>query len=79
MRHPRGKRLPQGRGQLIDTVSIRQRPAEATSRSVPGHWEGDLVLGKRPSAVLTLVERTSRSVVLVALPAGWRATRSARP
>jgi IS30 family transposase len=73
MRHPRGKRLPQGRGQLIDTVSIHQRPAEATSRSVPGHWEGDLVLGKRPSAVLTLVERTSRSVVLVALPAGWRA------
>jgi IS30 family transposase len=73
MRHPRGKRLPQGRGQLIDTVSIRQRPAEATSRSVPGHWEGDLVLGRRPSAVLTLVERTSRSVVLVALPAGWRA------
>jgi IS30 family transposase len=73
MRHPRGKRLPQGRGQLIDTVSIRQRPAEATSRSVPGHWEGDLVLGRRPSAVLTLVERTSRSVLVVALPAGWRA------
>jgi IS30 family transposase len=73
MRYPRGKRLPQGRGQLIDTVSIRQRPTEANSRSVPGHWEGDLVLGKRPSAVLTLVERTSRSVVLVALPAGWRA------
>jgi IS30 family transposase len=73
MRHPRGKRLPQGRGQLLDTVSIRQRPAEADGRTVPGHWEGDLVLGKRPSAVLTLVERTSRSVVLVALPAGWRA------
>jgi IS30 family transposase len=73
MRHPRGKRLPQGRGQLINTVSIRQRPAEANGRLVPGHWEGDLVLGKRPSAVLTLVERTSRSVVLVALPAGWRA------
>jgi IS30 family transposase len=73
MRHPRGKRLPQGRGQLIETVSIRQRPAEADGRSVPGHWEGDLVLGRRPSAVLTLVERTSRSVVLVALPGGWRA------
>jgi IS30 family transposase len=73
MRHPRGKRLPQGRGQLLDTISIRQRPAEATSRLVPGHWEGDLVLGRRPSAVLTLVERTSRAVVLVALPVGWRA------
>jgi IS30 family transposase len=73
MRHPRGRRLPQGRGQLINTVSIRQRPAEADDRTVPGHWEGDLVLGKRPSAVLTLVERTSRAVMLVALPAGWRA------
>jgi IS30 family transposase len=73
MRHPRGKRLPQGRGQLLDTIPISQRPAEADQRTVPGHWEGDLVLGKRPSAVLTLVERTSRSVLLVALPAGWRA------
>jgi IS30 family transposase len=62
-----------GRGQLIDTISISRRPAEADERTVPGHWEGDLVLGKRPSAVLTLVERTSRSIVLVALPAGWRA------
>jgi IS30 family transposase len=75
MRHPRGKRLPQGRGQLIDTIPIHQRPAEADGRQVPGHWEGDLVLGKRPSAVLTLVERTSRSVLLVALPAGWRANQ----
>jgi len=73
MRHPRGKRLPQGRGQLLNTISIHQGPAEADGRKVPGHWEGDLVLGKRPSAVLTLVERTSGSVVLVALPAGWRA------
>jgi IS30 family transposase len=73
MRHPRGKRLPQGRGQFLGTISIHQRPAEADDRKVPGHWEGDLVLGKRPSAVLTLVERTSRSVLLVALPAGWRA------
>jgi IS30 family transposase len=70
MRHPRGKRLPQDRGQLLDTILIRQRPAEANGRSVPGHWESNLVLGKRPSAVLTLVERTSRAVLLVALPAG---------
>ena len=73
MRYPRGKRLPQGRGQLIDTIPIGQRPAEADGRTVAGHWEGDLVLGKRPSAVATLVERTSRLVLLVALPAGWRA------
>jgi IS30 family transposase len=73
MRYPRGKRLPQGRGQLIDTIPIRERPAEVDGRAVPGHWEGDLVLGKRPSAVVTLVERTSRAVLLVALPAGWRA------
>jgi len=75
MRYPRGKRRPQGRGQLLDTVSVRERPAEADERTVPGHWEGDLVLGKRPSAVLTLVERTSRAVLLVALPAGWRANQ----
>ena len=73
MRHPRGKRLPQGRGQLIDKISISRRPAEANERSVPGRWEGDLVLGKRPSAVVTLVERTSRYVTLIALPDGWRA------
>jgi IS30 family transposase len=73
MRYPRGKRLPQGRGQFIDTISIGQRPTEADGRTVAGHWEGDLALGKRPSAVATLVERTSRSVLLVALPAGWRA------
>ena len=40
---------------------------------MPGHWEGDLVLGKRPSAVVTLVERTSRYLTLIALPDGWRA------
>ena len=57
MRHPRAKRLPQGRGQLRDVVLISERPAEAEDRAVPGHWEGDLLLGKRPSAVATLVER----------------------
>jgi transposase, IS30 family len=73
MRHPRGKRLPQGRGQLRDVVLISQRPAEAEDRAVPGHWEGDLLLGKRPSAVATLVERTSRYLTLVALPDGYKA------
>jgi IS30 family transposase len=75
MRYPRGKRLPQGRGQLRDTLSISQRPPEATDRAVPGHWEGDLVLGKRPSAVGTLVERHSRYVVLFPLPEGFTAQR----
>jgi IS30 family transposase len=73
MRYPRGKRLPQGRGQLRDVVLISERPAEATDRAVPGHWEGDLLLGKRPSAVATLVERTSRYLTLVALPDGYKA------
>ena len=73
MRHPRAARLPQGRGQLRDTLHIRERPAEAEDRAVPGHWEGDLVMGRRPSAVGTLVERHSRFVQLFALPDGWRA------
>jgi len=79
MRDPRGKRLPQGRGQLRDVVLISERPAEAEDRAVPGHWEGDLLLGKRPSAVVTLVERASRYLTLVALPDGYKPSRSAPP
>jgi IS30 family transposase len=75
MRYPRSKRLPQGRGQLRDTLHISQRPPEATDRAVPGHWEGDLVFGRRPSAVGTLVERHSRYVVLFPLPDGCTAER----
>jgi transposase, IS30 family len=60
MRSPRGKRLPQGRGRLRDTLHSSQRPPEAADRAVPGHWEGDLVFGRRPSAVGTLVERHRR-------------------
>jgi IS30 family transposase len=78
MRYPRGKRLPQGRGQLRDTLHISQRPAEAADRAVPGHWEGDLVFGKRPSAVGTLVERHSRYVLLFPLADGFTA-QSMRP
>jgi IS30 family transposase len=55
----------EGRGQIIDAVSIRQRPAEVEDRAVPGHWEGDLVEGSRGTYIATLVERRSRFVIIV--------------
>jgi IS30 family transposase len=56
-----------GRGEIADAISIRQRPAEAEDRAVPGHWEGDLVEGSRGTYIATLVERRSRFVILVKL------------
>ncbi|MBV8096493.1 MAG: IS30 family transposase [Acetobacteraceae bacterium] len=54
-----------GRGQISEAVSIRERPAQAEDRAVPGHWEGDLLAGSHNSQIATLVERQSRFVILV--------------
>jgi IS30 family transposase len=75
MRHSRAATTRgHGQGQLIDAVSIRERPASAADRAVPGHWEGDLLAGTATSHIATLVERHSRYVLLVRVPARDTAT-----
>ena len=56
------------RGQIVNAISISERPASVEDRAVPGHWEGDLLCGSKNSNIVTLVERHSRYVMLAKVP-----------
>jgi IS30 family transposase len=73
LREPRARSRNTPQGHVTADVVLSERPAEAKDRAVPGHWEGDLIIGTGRSAIGTLVERSSRSTLLIHLPRmeGW--------
>lgn len=68
LRSPRARTRGRGKSFVTSELLVRHRPAEAADRTVPGHWEGDLILGLGSSAIGTLVERTTRYTLLLPLP-----------
>lgn len=80
LRQPRARSRNKSQGHVTAEVVLSARPAGAADRAVPGHWEGDLIIGTGRSAIGTLVERCSRATILVHLPRlhGWGETPPAK-